>query len=105
MGYGDRKNDAIPYRSMGPVTVEEYESRQDRYDKQLQEKLGINPMGMSTVEKVKILREFRENEYSKLQDAAYKRRGWNQNGIPTVEHLKEIGMDLPEVLAVVEKKL
>lgn len=104
MGYGDRKNDAIPYRSMGPVTVEEYESRQERYDKQLREKIHVDPTGKSSEEKVRILREFRENEYRKLQDAAYERRGWNANGIPTIEHLKKIGMDLPQVLAVVQNR-
>ena len=30
-----------------------------------------------------------------LRDAVYKRRGWNNNGIPTIEHLKKIGMDFP----------
>lgn len=102
MGYGNRNNDSIPYRSVGPVTNEEYESRHERYDKQLKEKLHVDAEDLSTSEKVRILREYRENEYRKLQDAAYHRRGWNSNGIPTVAHLKEIGMDLPEVLAVVE---
>ncbi len=35
MGFGRRKHDHIPYRAMGPVTVDEYESRQERYDEQL----------------------------------------------------------------------
>ncbi len=35
MGHGLRVDDAIPYRSAGPVTVEEYESRAERYDRQL----------------------------------------------------------------------
>ena len=39
MGFGSREHDQIRYRAMGPVTVEEYESRQDRYDDQLAEKL------------------------------------------------------------------
>ncbi len=94
---------SIPYRSVGPVTVEEYESRQERYDTQLKEKLGVDPEGKSSEEKVKILRAFREEQYEKLSDAAYLRRGWTNNGVPKTEHLKEIGMDLPEVLAVVEK--
>jgi len=105
LGYGERKHDAIPYRSVGPVTNEEYESRQERYDKQLKEKLNVDPNGLSTSEKVRILRAHREKEYSKLQDAAYLRRGWTKNGIPTVEHLNKIGMDLPQVLAVVQRKL
>ena len=105
MGYGDRNHDRIPYRSVGPVTVEEYESREDRYDKQLKEKIGVDPDGKNIEEKVKILREFREQQYELLTDAAYKKRGWTNNGTPTIEHLKKIGMDLHEVIEVVKKYL
>ena len=103
MGHGLRDNDAIPYRSAGPVTVEEYESRQERYDKQMSEKIGIDPAGKTSEEKVAITRKFREEQYEKLIDAVYKRRGWTNNGVPTPEHLRKIGMDLPELLEVVKK--
>jgi aldehyde:ferredoxin oxidoreductase len=105
MGKGLREHDVPPYRAVGPVTVEEYESRKDRYDKQLKEKVGFDPTGKSTEEKMKALRKYREGEYSKLQDAAYARRGWTKEGIPTIEHLKKIGMDLPEVIEVVKRHL
>jgi aldehyde:ferredoxin oxidoreductase len=36
-------------------------------------------------------------------DAVYKRRGWDNNSIPTVEKLRELGMDLPEVIEVIEE--
>lgn len=101
-GYGRRKDDDQPYRACGPVTVEEYESRAERYDKQLKEKIGFDPEGKSTVEKMKTLRVYREKQYDLLRDAVYKRRGWNNNGIPTIEHLKRIGMDFPEVIEVVK---
>ena len=42
-----------------------------------------------------------EDQYEKLLDAVYLRRGWNKNGVPTIGFLKKIGMDLPEVLEVV----
>jgi aldehyde:ferredoxin oxidoreductase len=100
-GYGRRKDDDQPYRACGPVTAEEYESRAERYDKQLKEKIGFDPEGKSTVEKMKALRTYRENQYDHLRDAVYKRRGWNNNGIPTLEHLHKIGMDFPEVVEVV----
>ena len=46
MGFGRaRCTIAIPYRSAGPVTEEEYESRAERYDKQLREKAGVRPVG------------------------------------------------------------
>ena len=101
-GFGTRIHDRQPYRAAGPVTKEEYESRSERYDKQLRENAGINPAGMTTDEKMKILRKYREDQYERLLDAVYKRRGWNNNGVPTIEFLKKIGMDLPEVIDVVK---
>ena len=51
---------------------------------------------------MKELRKYRESEYEKLLDAVYDRRGWNSNGIPRIEFLREIEMDLPEVIEVVK---
>jgi len=103
-GYGLRIHDAQPYRAAGPVTVEEYESRQERYDKQLIEK-GNDITGKTTEEKIALLRKFREAQYEQLLDAVYTRRGWTLNGVPTIEHLKKIKMDLPEVIETVSKHL
>jgi aldehyde:ferredoxin oxidoreductase len=100
-GYGTRVHDRIPYRSAGPVTAAEYESRSDRYDKQLREKVGLDPMGMATEAKVAALRAHREAQYEQLIDAVYKRRGWTPNGVPTLAKLKELGIDFPDVVAVV----
>jgi aldehyde:ferredoxin oxidoreductase len=105
MGYGKRIHDKTPYRSMGPVTEEEYLSRQERYDNQLKELVGFNPEGKTTEENMKVLRKYREDQYEKLTDAVYKRRGWTMDGVPTIEKLKEIGMDIPELIEVVEKHL
>jgi len=104
-GYGKRMHDAQPYRAAGPVTVEEYESRAERYDKQLKELVGFDPEGKTTLEKIAALRKHREAQYEKLLDAVYERRGWTKNGIPTIEHLKDLGMDLPEVIEVVKPHL
>jgi aldehyde:ferredoxin oxidoreductase len=101
-GFGTRAHDRQPYRAAGPVTEEEYESRAERYDKQLKEKIGFDPAGKTTQEKMKVLRAYREDQYKSLQDAVYKRRGWNNNGVPTIEFLKKIGMDFPEVIQVVK---
>ena len=70
MGFGSREHDQIPYRAMGPVTVEEYESRQEQYEK--------------------------------LQDAVYKRRGWTPQGIPTLETVKRLGINFPEVVELMK---
>ena len=105
MGGGSRAEDRAPYRAVGPVTLEEYESRKERYDKQLKEKMGLDPDGLSPEEKLRLHRVHREEQYSKLQDAVYERRGWTREAIPTVEHLKALGMDLPELVEVVKKHL
>ena len=101
-GFGTRIHDRQPYRAAGPVTKEEYESRAERYDKQLRKKTGLNTEGMTTGEKIKKLRKYREDQYESLIDAVYKRRGWNNNGVPKIEFLHRIGMDLPEVIEVVK---
>jgi len=101
-GFGTRKWDAQPYRAAGPVTAEEYESRAERYDTQMKDIIGIDPTGKSTEEKMAITRKYREEQYEKLLDSVYKRRGWTNNGVPTIEHLKDLGMDLPELLEVVK---
>ena len=101
-GYGLRQHDAQPYRAAGPVTEEEYLSRQERYDKQLKEKWEIDPTGLSLQEKMTLTRKFREEQYEKLLDAVYFRRGWTPRGVPKMDHLKALGMDLPEVIEVVK---
>ena len=57
--------------------------------------------GLSVGEKIAKLLEYRRGEWEKLVDAVYKRRGWNSNGVPTIETLKRLGMDFPEVVEVV----
>jgi aldehyde:ferredoxin oxidoreductase len=101
-GFGTRKDDIPPYRAVGPVTKHEYESRAERYDKQLKELAGEDPEGKSTEEKVKLLRDYRMNKYEQVMDVAYKRRGWTKNGVPTIERLKELRIDLPEIVALVK---
>ncbi|MBN1949490.1 MAG: (2Fe-2S)-binding protein [Candidatus Cloacimonetes bacterium] len=103
LGFGTREHDRIPYRSAGPVTDEEYESRAERYDKQLMEKWNYDITGKSTTEKREYLRKSREQDYQSLCDAVYRRRGWDENGVPTIEKMKQLKMDFPEVIAVLEK--
>lgn len=105
MGVGLREDDLPPYRAMGPVTKEEYISRQQRYDKQLNDIVGIDIKGKSIEDKMAALRKYREEQYEKLCDAVYKRRGWTKNAVPTLEHLKSLGIDYPEVIEVVKKYL
>lgn len=103
LGYGRRKDDYPPYRAVGPVTKEEYESRQERYDNELRDAVGINLDGMSTEEKMATLRKYREERYEKLVDAVYKRRGWTMDGVPTLETARRLGIDFPEVVEVITR--
>jgi aldehyde:ferredoxin oxidoreductase len=104
MGYGTREHDAIPYRAVGPVTKEEYESGKERYDTQLKETVKWDPTGKKIEEKIEALRKYRETEYEKLVDAVYQRRGWSKNGIPTLEKVKALGIDYPDVVELLKKR-
>jgi len=108
LGRGCRKDDWIPYRSMGPVTEMEYLSRKERYDKQLVEKLGLSEKDverMDTKKKIKVLYNYRRDQYQKLADAVYYRRGWTHNGVPTPQKMKQLGMDDSRMLTMLQKKI
>jgi aldehyde:ferredoxin oxidoreductase len=93
MGFGRRRHDAIPYRAQGPVTAAEYESRQERYDKQLKEEAGVDTAALSLDQRRAALRHYREDRYEQLLDAVYKRRGWTNDGIPTLAKVRALGID------------
>ena len=103
MGQGTRKDDWMPYRGMGPVTEEEYLSREERYEKQLTEAAHVDIAGMSLQQKMATLREYRESQYRQLQDAVYARRGWDADGVPTLGTLRNDGIDFPELTELVEQ--
>jgi aldehyde:ferredoxin oxidoreductase len=103
-GKGTRQDDMPPYRAVGPVTEEEYLSREERYDKQLRENLGLDPQNLSLSEKIEKLRQYRYQQYDKVMDAAYERRGWTKDGIPTLERLKELDIDLPEIVSILQDR-
>ena len=105
MGHGHRAEDYPPYRAMGPVFEDEYLAREERYDKQMKEKIGVDPAGKSTAEKVRITREYRMKQYEGLVDAVFKRRGWTPDGCPTPEHLEKLGMNMPELIEVVKARI
>jgi len=104
MGRIGRVHDYPPYRAMGPVTKIEYESRSDRYDEQLKDLIDVDPENLSTEAKMDQLRAYREAQYELLLDAVYKRRGWDSNSTPKLTKLEELGMDLPELIEVIQKQ-
>jgi len=71
----------------------------------MREIIGKEPDGRSTGEKIKITMDYRWDQFRQLVDAVYKRRGWTPGGIPKLEKLIEIEMDLPELVEVVRPHL
>jgi aldehyde:ferredoxin oxidoreductase len=108
-GKGRRKHDIPPFRSMGPVTELEYVSRKDRYDKQLKEFIGITEAdlkAMKVSDRLKAIREYRLDQYQKLADAVYFRRGWTQNGVPTPQKMRSLGFgDEKRMLDMLQKAI
>ena len=108
MGRGRRRDDWIPYRSMGPVTEFEYVSRKDRYDNQLVGKIGLKKQDiekMSVSEKLKIMYDYRQDQYQKLADAVYYRRGWTPNGVPTPQKMKKLGFTNKKMLDMLANEI
>ena len=103
LGWGQRPNDYPPYRMMGPVTTEEYQSHADDiYDKHLKELAQVDPAGKSTEEKIILLRAYREDQYEQMIGVVYKRKGWTTKGVPTIQRLKELNIDLPQLVEIVK---
>ncbi len=102
LGVFGRESDTPPYRAVGPVTTEEYLYKEDYYDDKVKDIVGNDIETMGIVEKIKVLREYREDYYEKLLDAVYERRGWDENGIPELETLKRLGIDYPDLVKIVE---
>ncbi|MEF8879398.1 MAG: aldehyde ferredoxin oxidoreductase C-terminal domain-containing protein [Candidatus Thermoplasmatota archaeon] len=108
LGRGRRKDDWIPYRAMGPVTEMEYNSREERYDKKLVENLDLAEDEVEKLninEKIKLLYDYRQDQYQKLTDAVYYRRGWTPNGVPTPQKMKQLGFDDPEMMEMLQQKI
>ena len=101
MGVGGRENDRPPYRAMGPVTPEEYYERQDKYDVRVDKLTEKELSELSLYEKMSLLRKDKELYYETLMDEVYKKRGWNNDGVPTLETIKRLGLDIPEVLNII----
>ncbi len=62
----------------------------------------LRQAGLTTEEKIDRLRQYREARYEQLIDAVYARRDWDNNGIPTLQTLRRLGIDLEEVIDLVQ---
>ena len=104
MGKGTSKYHVAPDRGLGPVFEDEWMARPDYFDGKLKE-FGVNIEGMSTKDKVALLQKYRRAQWEELKLAVYHRRGWNKNGIPTLATVKRLGIDYPDVVALLKKHL
>ncbi|MDR3254480.1 MAG: aldehyde:ferredoxin oxidoreductase [Synergistaceae bacterium] len=104
MGKGTRAWHNCPDRALGPVFEDEWNARPDYFDEKLK-KSGVEPEDMPVKEKIIKLRKHRRGQWENLVDAVYKRRGWNRNGIPTLETIHRLGIDYPDVVELLENNL
>jgi hypothetical protein len=60
---------------------------------------------MTVQEKLTILYKFRRDQYKKLADAVYYRRGWTPNGVPTPQKMKQLGFTDKKMLKMLQEKI
>ena len=104
MGKGTSEYHHAPDRGLGPVWEDEWNERPDYFDGRLKE-FGVDIEGLSVKEKITLLQKYRRGQWQELKMAVYKRRGWNKNGIPTLETVKRLGLDYPDVVELLQKHL
>jgi aldehyde:ferredoxin oxidoreductase len=97
MVYGTEtgRQDRIPDRAVGPTDDTLYDAEKEDNDRELArflEKPLAEVQGMSSAEKREILMDRRKGQLRELVQAYYRVRGWNEEGIPTPETLKRIGL-------------
>ena len=104
MGRGTSKFHEAPDRALGPVWEDEWDSHPEYFDGKLKE-FDVDISGLSVKEKIDLLQKNRRKQWEDLKMAVYKRRGWNKNGIPTMETVKRLGLDYPDVVKLLEEHL
>ncbi len=100
-GFGTREHDSIPLRAMGPVFINEYNSRKHYYETCLKEEVGVALDGKSDQKRLQTLQDYRRSQYEKLTDTVYEEKGYDRNGIPLDETLQRLDLDKPEYLDIV----
>lgn len=104
MGKGTSEFHKAPDRGLGPVWEDEWNARPEYFDEKLRE-FGENIEGLSVNEKIDLLQKHRRGQWEQLKLAVYKRRGWNKKGIPTLETVRRLGIDYPEVVELLNRHL
>ena len=91
-GKGTRVSDQIPLRAMGPVYLNEYESRAEYYDGWLREQLSDSAIPATSEKKHELLVEKRIEAYQQLCDIVYEEKGFSSDGIPKRETVEKFGL-------------
>jgi len=92
-GKGTRASDQIPLRAMGPVYLNEYESRAEYYEDWLKEQLGPGDgLPDSAEEKHQMVLRYRQEAYQKLCDSVYQAKGYSRDAIPLKETLQKFDL-------------
>jgi aldehyde:ferredoxin oxidoreductase len=89
------EKDWIPERAIGPTEDAFYDAEAEFNDAQLAGVLAkplAEVQSMPTAGKRKLLMDVRTADLRKLVKVYYEERGWNANGIPTVETLQGLGL-------------
>jgi aldehyde:ferredoxin oxidoreductase len=90
-GKGTRASDQIPLRAMAPAFLNEYEARAEYYDNWLKEHtIGRLPGKME--ERLNLLNEKRREDYQRLCDVVYEKKGYKSTGIPKKEIVEKFGL-------------
>jgi aldehyde:ferredoxin oxidoreductase len=84
-GKGTRADDKVPLRAMGPVYLNEYESRAEYYDNWLKENTGNTTLPEGNEQKLGLLIEKRKQQFERLCDIVYQKKGYTVDGIPKRE--------------------
>lgn len=89
-GKGTRASDQIPVRAMAPAFVNEYEARAEYYDGWLKERVGRLPDRIE--ERLNLLVAKRMEDYQKLCDIVYEKKGYTSAAIPKRETVEKFGL-------------
>jgi aldehyde:ferredoxin oxidoreductase len=91
-GKGTRADDQVPLRAMGPVYLNEYESRAEYYDTWLKENSDGNTVPQDMEQKLDLLIEKRKEAYRQLCDIVYEKKGYTSGGIPRRDTVARFGL-------------
>jgi aldehyde:ferredoxin oxidoreductase len=91
-GKGTRENDQIPLRAMGPVFLNEYESRAVYYDNWLKEEVGEKKVPEDPAARLEMIIRLRQEAYQKLCDTVYTEKGYTPEAVPLLETLERSGL-------------